>query len=107
MLPDFIQFIIWGHEHESLIQPEPVFLSVFPAVSPSPAVMSCCKSRALYPSLTSMHRSLTFLVLLISSENNTEAHLTQPGSTVQTSFIAAEAVPKHMVLTSPASKPAY
>ena len=55
MLPDFLNFVIWGHEHECLIKPEEVNL-----------------------------------------KDGKTAHLTQPGSTVQTSLIAVEAERKHM-----------
>ena len=110
LLPDFLNFIIWGHEHECRIRPEEATLSLCLAPYRDLAPFAL-RSYSQAPMPPSPHGNLCARVLGVpfflmcdicdvgpwNAEDGKTAHLTQPGSTVQTSLIAVEAEPKHMV----------
>ena len=114
MLPDFLNFIIWGHEHECRIRPEEATLSLCPAPCTELVCFALTTTRLasilalrIAWSLPRHTRSNCIVPLMTMAsicvddiaEDGKVAHLTQPGSTVQTSLIAVEAERKHMVRT--------
>ncbi|KAB2634069.1 double-strand break repair protein MRE11 [Pyrus ussuriensis x Pyrus communis] len=77
-LPRFLDFVVWGHEHECLVDPQVPMntaLSIY-------AVCTCaCSSYKFECEVPGMG-----------------FHITQPGSSVATSLIDGESKPKHVLL---------
>lgn len=78
-LPQFLDFVVWGHEHECLIDPQ-VQLHISLGLSHSSS------------------NSMTDGLLSLQEVPGMGFHITQPGSSVATSLIDGEAKPKHVLL---------
>lgn len=79
-LPRFLDFIVWGHEHECLIDPQVWFIK-FP-----------------YIKLVEINFDHAIGLWLLQEVPGMGFHITQPGSSIATSLIDGESKPKHVLL---------
>lgn len=83
-LPRFLDFIVWGHEHECLVDPQ---------VAPNIYLFFSITHDFTFATV-SHWRSFCFEQEVAGMG----FHITQPGSSIATSLIDGESKPKHVLL---------
>lgn len=80
-LPRFLDFIVWGHEHECLVDPQ-----------------VCCFNISYVGSDRHVLCKLNMDFNFLQEVPGMGFHISQPGSSVATSLIDGESKPKHVLL---------
>lgn len=86
-LPRFLDFIVWGHEHECLVDPQVLVILKL--------LDFCTRSFNYLPFLWSRFQ---LKLPLLQEVPGMGFHITQPGSSVATSLIEGESKQKHVLL---------